>query len=787
MVETTRHDIELAGCTPEPLMAYLKALGILRLVSEQKDAEVRGWWKNDVFWLRSSLDRDALVKFLLEEYSPTPIVVPWSGKDFFQVNWQEEQPNYSRTPTSSKVIEAVLCTRTSRLEPYRHALASCKYALEKCGIDTKKKMEKEKWSFVETLRSDCADSRVIEWIDAAAVTGAERFAALLGSGGGSDGNTHFSDNFMQNLWDVLPDFDNQRKERHGQVALSITETSQRQISEAIFAMKGSDRITNRTSSLYDSGAVGGPNATQGMERESLSNPWDVILALEGTVCFAGAAAKRLADGTAPEAVFPFQVSASVTTGDRLADKEGAGKELWLPLWDRPARAEEVLYVLREGRAQCGPRFARSGVDIARAIASLGVDRGIQGFQRYAIVRGRVGGKNYNTAASLGQFDVVGRESVDLLREADAWLDDFRWKCAQGSEKEKAPARILATLNRTDSAIFEFCKYGSAGLFQDIVTSLGHAERELALTQGKFKKKSVPPIPPLSSDWVAAADDGSKEFAIARALASVHDPEAKIGPLRANLEPVDWKQRCRNWAEKDRAVVWNAADLATNLSRAFERRVMDGMRAGCERVPLASGFTVSLEIVAAFLAGELDDERIEKLLWGLILISDARNRSLGAHGSHEVPIPRAYALLKLLFLPRPLVIERVGDGTLFARMQRNNESGGIVVSPEPSIPHLLRAGLLGEACAIAMRRLRASGLHPMPRPIRGRHVRDDDWRELDRMGGSGIDPRRLAAALLIPIGDNAVGRLVRLAISGDDFVDDQAEAASGARFEGGTLS
>ncbi len=34
-------------------MAYLKALGILRLVGEQKDPNARGWWENDVFWLRS--------------------------------------------------------------------------------------------------------------------------------------------------------------------------------------------------------------------------------------------------------------------------------------------------------------------------------------------------------------------------------------------------------------------------------------------------------------------------------------------------------------------------------------------------------------------------------------------------------------------------------------------------------------------------------------------------------------------------------------------------------------
>ena len=83
---TERYTVELSGCTPIPLAHYLKALGILRLVSEQVDADATGWWKNDTFWLRSSLDREGLVEFFLEKYSPTPIVVPWSGADFFEVN-----------------------------------------------------------------------------------------------------------------------------------------------------------------------------------------------------------------------------------------------------------------------------------------------------------------------------------------------------------------------------------------------------------------------------------------------------------------------------------------------------------------------------------------------------------------------------------------------------------------------------------------------------------------------------------------------------------------------------
>ena len=40
-----RHTVELTGCTPIPLAHYLKALGILRLVSEQVDTDATGWWK----------------------------------------------------------------------------------------------------------------------------------------------------------------------------------------------------------------------------------------------------------------------------------------------------------------------------------------------------------------------------------------------------------------------------------------------------------------------------------------------------------------------------------------------------------------------------------------------------------------------------------------------------------------------------------------------------------------------------------------------------------------------
>src|SRR2546426_11763804 len=96
MSEITRHDLELTGCTPEPLMAYLKALGILRLVSEQKDPDARGWWHDDVFWLRSALDRDALLKFFLENYKPTPLVAPWNAGSGFYIKWDEKKNAFKK-------------------------------------------------------------------------------------------------------------------------------------------------------------------------------------------------------------------------------------------------------------------------------------------------------------------------------------------------------------------------------------------------------------------------------------------------------------------------------------------------------------------------------------------------------------------------------------------------------------------------------------------------------------------------------------------------------------------
>ena len=721
------HEVVLTGCTPEPLMGYMKALGVLRLVAEQKDRNAQGCWREGVFVLRTSLDRDDLIRFLLEEYRPTPIIVPWSGADFFEVRSKGAGGPFKKTPTSSAILDAFLASKGVRLAPYRETIRAALSALDSCGIKNKTHMEdkKAKSQFISYLRSQVAED-VVAWVDTCAVMSDEKaiFSSLLGSGGGSDGNTHFSDNFMQNLWEVLPEFDEQKKD--------APQPSGSLLASAIFADACIGLVPKRTSSLFDAGAVGGPNAGQGFERASLGNPWSIILCLEGTVLLAGCVARRHDASEAGRAAFPFQVRLTPTRTDSASDKESAGREIWMPLWSHSSTAAEVTSLFSEGRASIGGGQAERGVDFARAVAGLGIDRGIDAFQRFAVVRGRVGGENYNTSTVLGRFEVRARPDVDLLREADDWLDRFR----SAASADNVPTRFTRSLRVIESSIFEYCQYGGTARFADILCSLGRAEKELANGQKFREEKYLRPLAGLSPQWIKAACDNSVEFELALALSGVFDAERKLGPIRTNLESVvAGRDKCgkafAKWAEKDRMVVWNSADLSANLASLLARRLVDANRKGCESIPLFSRRSASLEAIARFIAGDVDEEKLEALLWGLILIDQAETLRLPHWSSEDSPpLPRAYALLKLLFLPFPV---GVGDG-------------GAVVRYEPSVLPLLRAGHVGDACALAARRLRASGVAPFSHRTGRRTVRESDWDD----GEGTMDPCRLGAALLFPV-------------------------------------
>lgn len=110
--------LELSGCSPVPLAHYLKALGILRVVAEQADAQAAGYWRRERFVLQSTLDKADLINFFLNQYAPAPIVVPWNGGSGF----------FPKT-TATAALDAIKNSESDRFEKYRDVINHAQSAM----------------------------------------------------------------------------------------------------------------------------------------------------------------------------------------------------------------------------------------------------------------------------------------------------------------------------------------------------------------------------------------------------------------------------------------------------------------------------------------------------------------------------------------------------------------------------------------------------------------------------------------------------------------------------------
>ncbi|MGC8628533.1 MAG: type I-G CRISPR-associated protein Cas8g1/Csx17, partial [Acidimicrobiales bacterium] len=399
--------LALEGCRPEPIAQYLKALGVLRLVSEQKDPRALGSWPGDHFELRSVLDRPGLVSFLLDEYQPTPVVSPWN-KDTGLTKGK-----------LSEAVQALLARGEDRLSTYSQAWEVAQSVVndlaERTGLAREEVGKKLKRELVMRCRAELPDAAVA-WLDAVAVLAGEglQYPALLGTGGAM-GRNEFSVTFARALQLALPPPDGTRG--------PTSRTAARALVEAALFGSGGAQLVELKIGQFDPGQAGGANSGPEGDAGALSNPWDMVLAVEGAVMFASGAARRLGWGTARAAV-PFTVDASAVGYSSEARDEGGkeGKEIWAPLWAQPATAAEVARLIGEGKAAWGGSEVRSGLDFVRAVATLGVDRGVSAFGRHAVVARHGQG---NLIVPVGRFLVGKRPGVPLLRAVERWAEPLR--------------------------------------------------------------------------------------------------------------------------------------------------------------------------------------------------------------------------------------------------------------------------------------------------------------------------------------------------------------------------
>ena len=131
----------LSGCRPKPLSDYLKALGVFRILSEQKDAQAKAAWQGETFTITTNLTIDDFEDFFCEKYTPTPIVAPWNGGSGF----------YSGDAT--KGMDAILLSKDSRFKEYRNVILQIKQWPEIPLFNTVENIQQAALSIIKNMKA----------------------------------------------------------------------------------------------------------------------------------------------------------------------------------------------------------------------------------------------------------------------------------------------------------------------------------------------------------------------------------------------------------------------------------------------------------------------------------------------------------------------------------------------------------------------------------------------------------------------------------------------------------
>lgn len=748
------HIHDLAGCTPQPLGFYLKALGVLRLLGEQADGQARGWWDGGRFRLATTLDRDGLVEFFLHRYEPTPLVAPWlKGSGFFQANDKGVAPlEASTAPRLQRVRNGIAASRAVLVDlaeadrAVREIKAEAKSrSLTRAQRDALKNSDdyKRRLATAERVFKDIKDRMIPEirnvwrgphreWMDAALTLDDQltaKYPALLGTGG-NDGRLDFTNNFMQRLQDL---FDT------GSTDAAPHATAQGWLISALWGETVPGYVTGLAIGQFIPGAAGGANSVNGAQGDSLLNPFDYVLMLEGSVILRASVNRQL-DARAPQrAAAPFVAPAHAAGyASAAAADESARGEQWMPVWAQPMALNEVRRLFAEGRVQIGREAAARPLDFARAAMRMGVSRGITAFQRFGYIE-RNG--QSNLAVPLGRFEVrdAQPEYASCLDDLASWMNRLH----RESNGKDASARLTLATRRVADACFDAASDPETPLrWQELLLALGEVEAVMKTGSG-FR---VHPIPLLSRDWVRAADDGSPEFRLALSFALQTGARSaatgiSINPMRRHWLPLGPGRfprfavagdAMRPRLEKRADVVIDGRDGIADAIALISRQLIEAAQSSGRAFPLmhAPGGAASLEDLAQWLIGGVDANRTFALGRALMALDPREWQkepiSLIRPAAHTVPFDDGWVCIRLACLPWPL------------------GSQGAPVC-DPALIRRLASGDAAAALEIALRRLRPAGVRPS---LRSATVDADT-------------ARRWAAALVFPISVRDAEYLLRV--------------------------
>jgi len=673
------HVHSLDGCAPTPLAHYLKALGVLRLVSEQADPEARGWWEGNRFRLGTKLDRDELEKFFLYKYKPTPMFNPWGARSGYFNGGSEKSAG-----TSLQQIEN---SEDPRLEPFREAINTVRTVIDEITPSTKPE-KKNQDKLILALRSKCRGSSSL-WLDTVTtVIGSSDNISLaqppIFGTGGNEGSGGYPSAYMSALVEAM-----------------ISKKWDHAIRNALFGKSASKCHWKQSMLQFSPGGI--------------STPWDMLLSFEGACVLRSSVGTRTSSNSSKWMSSPFYVeprSAGYASSSRLDEKivnkgkERPGRgEQWLPIWTRPSKFPEVKQIFLKGRATSGASRASNGWTMARAVTDFGFSLGISEFIRYGYQQRNNQAAHF--AVPLGSFRVPTAGQVEPSKSCLDNLDDWL-RClhrvahpADDREAKRTPPRLTSSYRRLSNELFSLTDHQPTNhQWQDVLLSMTNLESVMRHGSGF----TAGPIPRLCPDWVTASDDGTPEFRLALAFALQGKAGVKDS-IRRHWLPLE-KDKHYIFATSGMGkldvspeVVMQGRSGIDDAVALVERRLVEASQNGMRHLPLDAAYGAAADIadLTALLTNHVDWDHTLTLARALM----ALNR--GAWVKQPIPITRpssddwpddAWLAIRLCALPWKL-----------------KTRGGLELDVEvdPAIFRRLAVGDAASAVTIALRRLRTAGV------------------------------------------------------------------------------
>jgi CRISPR-associated protein Csx17 len=590
------HRLILDGCKANHPLSYLKAIGIMKTISLQVDPKVRGHFEEGNFILQINLNKAQLIDFFLYKFVPPPVISPFLRK------------------RNNQLLDSLAYNQNERLSSFRLAYESLKLSPPK----TRQLFPSENWLKEIEMDLNFLHPNSVESYKALALA-AYGLAIVLKETVSSPmlinyqncfDKLNISENYLGALLKLMSSSNN-----------SISDNSFTDLEKSLFSKP---EETHTICKLSDFGkAFLDPNLSKA------NNPWDYILALNGFLAICEDYPFYSNN------ILPLCLKATSYGWGNLDEnplRKVSQREMWFPLWNKPLDYNNLKIALKKLALVLPNSNIYTSLDLVTEAALWGINPLFATFLRIGLVF-EMPHAILPEAFILGYVSLQEREAARLVNPAKIWLSD--WQIALNSSPKSQKQR--QNINLAEEALFSYLT-GKTNSLTNSLEHLGATEQATSL----FSKgtRLIPLSLPVS--WLPYCEKDTAEYRLALALASL---DIQV-PLREQLEPVCLVDSGWIWCDKAQV---QGPNLVETLGMVLETRLQIAEKKHLPVLPLFSAYPARLKDVELFLEGKTDDNSVESILKGLILIDYPIPKKASKTISPTSEILDSYLLLRKAFL------------------------------------------------------------------------------------------------------------------------------------------